>query len=55
MVSKKLVPSEPTTAFDGLAMIRVQGDYQLGSAQAEKPLAFTNLPASANQNLMAFE
>lgn len=59
MVSgKKLVPPKPAAAFDDLAMIRVEGDYQLGfktKEPAQAPLAFTNLPASANQNLMAFE
>lgn len=59
MVSgKKLVPPKPVAAFDDLAMIRVEGDYQLGfktKEPAQAPLAFTNLPASANQNLMAFE
>jgi len=37
-------------------MIRVEGEYQLGSKPKEPaPTAFTNLPASANPNLMAFE
>jgi len=37
-------------------MIRVEGEYQLGSKPKESaPTVFTSIPASANANLMAFE